>query len=231
MSRKAVIFDLDGVLLDSMPCYYLAWKRAFETQHIEVTKDELYRREGEKRTKTVIGVFEDNKGYKPSVRVVEQIIGTMRDAFLGSFETKLFPYSRELLTALKRERTKLGLVTGSDSVAQMFGREKDLLSLFDVIVTGHDTREGKPSPQPYEAAMQRLELSPARGCAVENSPLGIQSAKAARLFCFAVRNSSPIPEEELKQSGADIVCSTNEELMKQLVLTRVSPLRAHLKRR
>jgi len=217
MSRKAVIFDMDGVLLDSMPCYYLAWKRAFETQNIGIKKDEFYRREGEQRTKTVIELFKDNKGYKPSTRVVEQIISTMHDTFLGSFETKLFPHTRQLLTALKQTSTKLGLVTGSESLDEMFGQESDLLSLFDVIVTGRDTREGKPSPQPYEVAVQKLGISPECCCAVENSPLGIQSAKAARLFCFAVRNSSPMTEEELKQSGADLVCSNNAELMKQLI--------------
>jgi beta-phosphoglucomutase len=217
MPREAVIFDLDGVLLDSMPCYYRAWQRAFETRNIEVKKDEFYRREGEKRTKTVVELFEGDKGHKPSARIIEQIIGTMQDAFLGSFEAKLFPHTRELLTALKRKRTKLGLVTGSDSLEQMLGQERDLLGLFDVIVTGQDTREGKPSPQPYEAAVRRLGISPECCCAVENSPLGIQSAKAARLFCFAVRNSSPILEEELRQSGADFVCRTNEELMKHLI--------------
>ncbi len=217
VSNKAVIFDLDGVLLDSMPHYCVAWRAAFATQGIIIDKDEFYEREGEQRTKSVSEIFEDNKGYKPSARVSRHILNTMRNTFLRSFTPKLFPRTRELLTALVRQNTTLGLVTGSESLEQMFGPESDLLSLFDAVVTGQETNEGKPAPEPYELAIQKLRLPRSCCCAVENAPLGIQSAKAAGLFCFAVRNTSPLPADKLKQAGADVVCSTNKELMKLLL--------------
>ncbi|MGZ4933721.1 MAG: HAD family hydrolase [Halobacteriota archaeon] len=217
MLKKAVIFDLDGVLLDSMPYYYEAWSAAFATQDIILNKNQFYEREGEQRIKSVREIFENDKGYRPSTRVSEDILNAMHNTFLESFQLKLFPCTRELLTALVEKRIALGLVTGSESLEQMFGPERDLLSLFSAIVTGRETREGKPAPEPYELAIQRLGLPRSSCRAVENAPLGIRSAKAAGLFCFAVRNTSPLPAEKLKQAGADVVCSSNKDLLKQLM--------------
>ncbi len=215
--KKAIIFDCDGVLLDSLPYYYQAWSVAWATQGITLSTDEFYEREGEQRTRSVKEIFEKSKGYSPSARVSEGIINTMRDTFFESFKAKLFPCTRELLTALVKKRKLLGLVTGSESLAEMFGPESDLLDLFATVVTGPETREGKPAPEPYERAIQRLALPRACCYAVENAPLGIQSAKAAGLFCFAVRNTSPLSADRLRGAGADVVCDSNKELMRCLV--------------
>ncbi|MGZ4938841.1 MAG: HAD family hydrolase [Halobacteriota archaeon] len=215
--KKAIIFDCDGVLVDSMPYYYKAWSVAFATQGITLSKDEFYEREGEKRTKSVKEIFERSIGYSPSARVSEEIISTMRDTFFKSFKPKLFPCTRELLMALVKKHNMLGLVTGSESLAEMFGPESDLLSLFHTVVTGPETKEGKPASEPYEQAIQRLRLPRSCCYAVENAPLGIQSAKAAGLFCFAVRNTSPLSASKLKRAGADVICDSNKELMRWLV--------------
>lgn len=141
----------------------------------------------------------------------------MRDTFVKSFRPKFFPCTRELLKGLVGKGTALGLVTGSENLEQMFERERDFLGLFHTVVTGQDTKEGKPAPEPYELAVQRQGLPTPCCCAVENAPLGIRSAKAAGLFCYAVRNTSPLRADKLQQAGADIVCNSNKELVKWLV--------------
>jgi beta-phosphoglucomutase len=215
--KNAVIFDLDGVLLDSMPYYCEAWSAAFATQNIVIDKNEFYEREGEQRIRSVIEIFENKKGYRPSTRVSEEILNTMRDTFAKSFRPQFFPCTRELLMGLAGKGTALGLVTGSENLEQMFELERDVLGLFRAIVTGHDTKEGKPAPEPYELAVQRLGLPTPCCCAIENAPLGIRSAKAAGLFCYAVRNTSPLHADKLLQAGADIICNSNKELMKWLL--------------
>ena len=60
------------------------------------------------------------------------------------------------------------------------------LEKFDALVTGEDTRHGKPSPEPYLKAVEKLNLRPEDCLAVENAPLGIESAKKAGLYCAAV---------------------------------------------
>jgi len=214
---NAVIFDLDGVLVDSMPYYCEAWRAAFATHNIVIDRNEVYEREGEQGMTSVFAIFENSKGYQPSTRVAEDILKTMRETFATSFKPTLFPCTKELLTGLTTKGTALGLVTGSENPEQVFARERDVLDMFHAVVTGRDTKKGKPAPEPYELAVQQLGLPASRCCAVENAPLGIRSAKAAGLFCYAVRNTSPLDAGTLLQAGADIVCRSTKELMKVLV--------------
>jgi len=173
-------------------------------------------REGE-QGKSAIALFERHKGYRPSAHVAEDILKTMRETFALLFTPALFPCTKELLTALKTKGTALGLVTGSEHPEQKFAQERDMLDMFHVVVTGRDANKGKPAPEPYELAVQQLGLPASRCCAVENAPLGIRSAKAAGLFCYAVRNTSPLHAATLLQTGADVICSSTRELMIVLV--------------
>ncbi len=214
---NAVIFDLDGVLVDSMPPYCEAWRAAFAPHHIVIDSNEVYEREGEHGMASAIALFERHKGYRPSAGVAEDILKTMHATFAMLFKPALFPCTKELLTGLTTKGTALGLVTGSENPEQTFARERDVLSMFHVVVTGRDTNKGKPAPDPYERAVQRLGLPASRCCAVENAPLGIRSAKAAGLFCYAVRNTSPLHAAALLEAGADIVCRNTKALMKVLL--------------
>jgi beta-phosphoglucomutase len=214
---NAVIFDLDGVLVDSMPYYCEAWRAAFATHNTVIDRNEVYEREGEQGMTSVIAIFENHKGYRPSTRVAEDILNTMHETFATSFKPALFPCTKELLTGLTTKGTALGLVTGSENLEQKFARERDVLDMFQAVVTGRDTNRGKPAPEPYELAVQQLGLPASCCCAVENAPLGIRSAKAAGLFCYAVRNTSPLHAATLLQAGADIICGSTKELLKLLV--------------
>jgi HAD superfamily hydrolase (TIGR01509 family) len=166
---------------------------------------------------SAIALFERHKGYRPSAGVAEDILKTMHATFAMLFKPALFPCTKELLTGLTTKGTAFGLVTGSENPEQTFARERDVLSMFHVVVTGRDTNKGKPAPEPYERAVQRLGLPASRCCAVENAPLGIRSAKAAGLFCYAVRNTSPLHAATLLEVGADIVCRNTKAFMKVLV--------------
>jgi beta-phosphoglucomutase len=214
---NAVIFGLDGVLVDSMPAYCDAWRAAFAAHHIVIDTNEMYEREGEQGMTSVIAIFENHKGYRPSARVAEDILKTMRETFAMLFKPTLFPCTKELLTGLTTKGTALALVTGSEHPEQTFAQKRDVLDMFHVVVTGRDTKKGKPAPEPYEFAVQQLGLPASRCCAVENAPLGIRSAKAAGLFCYAVRNTSPLHAATLLQAGADIIFSSTKALMKVLV--------------
>ena len=78
---NAVIFDLDGVLLDSMPAYCDAWRAAFAAHNIVIDRNEVYEREGEHGMTSVVAIFENHKGYHPSTRIAEDILKTMRETF------------------------------------------------------------------------------------------------------------------------------------------------------
>lgn len=111
--KKAIIFDRDGVLLDSSPYYYEARSVAFATRGITLSKDAFYEREGEQRQNQLKRSLKGAMDIAPSARVSEEIIDTLRDAFFNSFKLKLFPCTMGLLLALSIKRKILGSVTGS----------------------------------------------------------------------------------------------------------------------
>ena len=217
--KKAVIFDLDGVIIDSMPFYYEAWKHAFAVVGIDVSKEDIYEREGEKREITAREIYNKYKKKEPSESLIRRIVAEKEKIYHKIFEFRVFPGVKETLDLLKAKNIKLGLVTGS--VSKTIGKLKEennsLFTLFDVIVTGEDTRNGKPSPEPYLIAVERLNV-PAHNCyVVENAPLGIKSATDADLMCFAVRGSSVLSENVLKEAGADFVYKDVQEMKRHLI--------------
>ncbi|GAF86257.1 unnamed protein product, partial [marine sediment metagenome] len=66
---------------------------------------------------------------------------------------------------------------------------KNFLERFDVIISGNDTEKGKPSPEPYLVAMNKLRVLPAESIVVENAPLGIKSARSAGAYCIAITST------------------------------------------
>ncbi len=216
--QKAVIFDLDGVIIDSMPFYYKAWMEAFETVTINVSEDEIYMREGEKREITAKEIYKKYKEREPDDDLIKAIVTRKEETYHKIFKLKIFPGVEELLRLLKAKNIKLGLVTGSVTrTIEKLKSENELFNIFDTMVTGGETKTGKPSPEPYLKAIEKLRV-PAHNCyVVENAPLGIKSAKSAGLTCFAVKGPSPLSNEELKNAGADFVYNDIKELKKYII--------------
>lgn len=214
--QKAVIFDLDGLLIDSMPFYYMAWSESFKRVDVNIRKEEIYMREGEKKEVTAREVYKQYKKEEPTPDLIEIIIKTMNEFFSQKSKVRILPQVPELLTYLKSKKVKLGLVTGSTSLVEKFQHHKEFINLFDAIVAGEDTINGKPMADPYNKAIEKLGVSKENCYVVENAPLGIKSAVAAGLTCFAVKGESPLSEKILKDAGACFVYKDLTELRKHL---------------
>ncbi len=180
---RAALFDMDGVITDTMPLHYESWKRAFEKYCVNVYKMDVYLREG--MTTAMMGRdIARAKGKELSEEELQKIVEEKTRIFneLVMEHAKAYEGVMETLRMLRNNGLKLALVTGSkresvDVVLKKVGLE----GAFDVIVGAEDVSEGKPSPEPYLAAMKKLDM-PALNCVViENAPLGIRSAKAAKV--------------------------------------------------
>lgn len=215
--QKAVIFDLDGVLIDSMLFYYWAWNEAFKKVGISINKEDIYEREGEKGEITARELYKKYKGKEPNSDIINVITETKDEAFRRIFKVQIFPGALELLTSLKSKSVKLGLVTGSTSLADKFKKHNKFLEIFDAIVTGEDTKNGKPMPDPYLMAVQKLAVSTKNCYAVENSLLGIKSAIEAGLTCFVVKGPFSLSDKMLKNAGVNYIYKNIIELKKHLI--------------
>jgi len=187
---KAVIFDMDGVLLDSMPYHAQAWQEVFEPLGVFVSAHEVYAREGENWRKSTRDFLRVGK-YTPTPALVTKVFKKRGVIFKDIFKPKVFPGARGLLTMLKRKDLELALVTATPKADVYSMLPKSMLRLFDVLVCGGDTKRGKPYPDPYIKALKRLKIPPRDIVVVENAPYGIQSCKAAGLKCIAVATSLP----------------------------------------
>lgn len=207
---RAVLFDMDGVITDTMPVHLKAWQEAFEPYGITIERTDVYLREG-MQTRLMGRAIIEEKKIAISAGDLEKIIRDKSALFEreARAQARAFEGVPETLKMIRNNGIKTALVTGSstESVKSVL-RKAGLEGMFDVIITGEDTQKGKPSPDPYETAMRRLGVNRIDCVAVENSPLGIKSAKAAGVeYVIAVTTSLDAP---YLREADDIMSSTTE---------------------
>ena len=200
--RRAVILDMDGVVLDSMPAHLHSWQRALAPLGIRLTAAELYPLEGMPTEPTAQRLTELFLGQACSDEEAQRLAEAKRTCFVEEFEPAFIPGIVPVLHDLRGRGQRLALVTGSAAVVvEQVLAPLGILDLFEVVVTGNQVTRGKPDPEPYQLAAARLGLTPGECLVVENAPLGIQAARAAGMGCVALETS--LPAEQL--GGADQV--------------------------
>jgi beta-phosphoglucomutase len=203
----AVIFDMDGVIVDSMPYHFLAWYEALRPYGVRVSCFDVYSKEGERWDKSLRGFF-SRAGVRVNDKLLKKIFLRRKKIFRKYFKRFIFADAGELLLCLKNKGYLLGLVTGTPEAEIKKILPRKIRGLFDCVIAGDRVKRGKPHPEPYLAAAEALK-TPVTLCAVvENAPLGIESAKSAGMFCIALTTS--LPGEYLK--AADAVVSRLDEI-------------------
>lgn len=210
---KAVIFDMDGVIIDSMPYHFLSWYEALRPYGVRVSCFDVYSKEGEKWSKTLKDLLAQ-AGINPTKRLLDEIFARRQRIFKRLFQAFIFNGAEELLTSLKKAGYLLGLVTGTPLREVNTILPARIKSKFGVIVAGDQVKKGKPNPEPYLKAAKAFGLRPAECLVVENSPLGIKSAKQAGMPCIAITTS--LAKEYLKQ--ADCVVAGLQDISKCIKL-------------
>lgn len=186
----AVIFDMDGVITNTMPDHYRCWKSVMSRAGIAVTYEDIYAREGQPGIQSVREIFR-KYGRPYEMPQARQILAEKEELFKQIGRRRFIIGARSFLKKLHRQNFKLALVTGTARHELQRILPGHLYELFDVIVTGNDVRHGKPHPEPYRQALKRLRLTSQAAVAIENAPFGIRSAKRAGLRCLALETSLP----------------------------------------
>lgn len=206
---KAIIFDVDGVLVDSMRFQADAWVETFREVGISITREDIYELEGSNNRRLIKSIFE-KAGKEPDSLLLEQLPEKKRE-ILEFDQIKPFEGILDCLKELKRH-FKLAMVSGShvDTVNKVVN--KFFSNCFDVVITGSDLERGKPDPDPYLKALEKLDLTKNECIVIENAPLGITAAKRAGLYCVAV--ASMLEPEEVQH--ADLVLNDHSALLDYL---------------
>jgi HAD superfamily hydrolase (TIGR01509 family) len=195
MKKKGIIFDLDGVLVNSMPSHFQAWKEAFaKIAGIEITDRDIYLLEGMRGLDLVAKIFEQ-KGFH-NYSLVQKVHNEKSRIFKEIRSSEPFEGAKEMV---ERIRCSKGVVSGStkQDVETMldiaFGKDR-----FNVIIAADDIQKGKPEPDAFLESLRRMDLKPAEGLVVENAPLGVEAATNASIECYVVLNNTPLTRSDFE---------------------------------
>jgi len=197
----AVVFDMDGVLIDSHPAHLAAWREFLRSAGRKVFDDELsFVLEGRTRSEILrhfLGPLPDREleGY-----------GSRKDEMFRALEhqIKLIPGVLEFLRDLNRQRIASAIATSASEIRTFSTIERlGMAEFFEVVVTASDVSRGKPDPMVYRLACERLAIAPHHAIAFDDAAAGILSAKSAGLRCVGV--SSNGLAAQLREAGAERV--------------------------
>lgn len=192
---EAVIFDMDGVLVDSEPLWKIAMQEVFDSLGSKLTKTDFQKTVG-MRIDQVIQYWNDvEKWNKPSYIIENQIINKM--ILLINDDGVLLPGVQETLTFIK-EKKKLGLASSSpkkliDAVLQKTG----IVSFFDGVFSAEHETHGKPHPAVYLTAAHTIGIKPSACLVIEDSLTGVIAGKAANMTVLCIPEKTHIVNPKL----------------------------------
>ena len=214
---KAVLFDMDGVLYDSMPWHVEAWHDSMAHYGITMTRDDAYETEGARGVDTIRMMVKRQQLRDISEQEAQQMYELKSKLFHEKGEAPLMPGIMELMQQMHESGLQIGVVTGSGQrplIARLLKDFGEWLSE-DHITTAYDVKRGKPNPDPYLMGLEKAgHLQPCEALVVENAPLGVRAGVAARIFTIAV-NTGPLPNQRLTAEGANLVFDRMTELSKE----------------
>jgi len=205
---EAFIFDLDGVIADSEPL-------SFEASDIALAKYGIKKTEKERKEafgRRAEDIYSDILKSRKMDMDVNVLIKEKDDVFTDIIKGKLkpIPNSLELIGFLRENKFRLALATSSHRDKMLPEvRELGIEDHFEHKITGDDVSRGKPHPDIFLKAAEKLGVSPEKCAVVEDSEFGIQAAKRAGMFCFAF-DSPNSPDQDM--SAADMIVSDLSEI-------------------
>lgn len=221
MLINVIIFDMDGVLTDSMKYHIESWNYAFNQFNIFPSDEDIALLEGMSYKETINFI---SKKYKTKLNQneKEKIYLTKKDKLSKIFNFEVYPQIPKFLSFLKKQNFRLALVSGANKEFVNKIINKYFKNYFEIIITGSDVKKGKPNPEPYLKAIKELNCPINKIIVIENAPLGIKSAKKAKLRTFAI--TTTLDKKYLKK--ADKIFSSHEELInyfKELIWQNKNP--------
>lgn len=212
---RGVMFDMDGVLFDSMPYHAVAWAKVCNEYGLAMTEEEVYMNEGRTGFSTINMLTKRQWGRETTPEEVEHIYQLKCDVFNQFPPAQKMPGTESLLAQIKATGRTIMVVTGSGQASLLDRLTSNYPGYFtpELIVCSHDVKHGKPNPEPYLMGLKKLgaaihsdgtPLRPWEAIVVENAPLGVRAGVAAGVFTIAA-NTGPLPDSALLDEGANLI--------------------------
>jgi len=200
---KAVIFDLDGVIVSTDQYHYQAWKSLSEREHIDFDETINHRLRGVSRRESLIIILEKSTKTYTEDQIQEMMYfknELYRDFLHHLTHDDLLEGVAEVLLFLRENGIKIAIGSSSKNT-KMILSQIGLDQTFDTVVDGTMIEKSKPDPEVFLKAAHNLGLDPRDCIVVEDAIAGIEAAKAAKMFAFAVGDATKSDLADIKATS------------------------------
>ena len=214
---EVVLFDMDGVLYDSMPNHAKAWRESMAKFGIEMTREDAYATEGQRGVDTIRQMVKLQQGRDIDESEAQRMYDEKSRLFHLMPQPPMMPGAIELMEQISQAHIGIGVVTGSGQRPLIGRLLRDYGAFLDEahIVTAYDVKLGKPNPDPYLMGLRKAGgLKPWQALVVENAPLGVAAGVAASIFTICI-NTGHLPVSLFQQQGANLILDSMQELCQQ----------------
>jgi len=195
-NREAIIFDMDGVLIDSEPIHYEIEKIIFNLLGITVP-DELHRNYMGASNDFMYADLKLKFGLSAPLAKLIEFDDQFRSKYLRELDrVDLNEGVLSLLKELKATGLKLAVATSSSpEVVSVLLSRCMIATYFDAIVTTTEAGKSKPAPEVYLLAAQKIDVDPSKCIVFEDSPNGLLAAKRAGMYCVVIQNDNRMDDQ------------------------------------
>lgn len=189
---QAVIFNLDGVLVRTDICHYEAWKRLAHEQGIPFSVDTFHSIAGMKRLDSLRSLLKKaERAYSPMElwALSARKNDLFNDMTLKLNQDSILPGAIGTVTRLREMGVKTAVASSSENASGIL-RQLKLTPLFDAVVDGQDTENGKPDPEVFLLAARRLRMPTSECLVIENTAVGLEAARQAGMKAMALGGPS-----------------------------------------
>jgi beta-phosphoglucomutase len=195
MELRAVIFDLDGVIVSTDECHYQGWRRLAEEEGIPFTREDNHRQRGVSRMESLEVLLE--KAPRSYSGAEKQEMAARKNgyycALLGSLSAAdILPGVRAVMDRLRARGIRVAIGSSSRNAGLILERI-GLAGAFDAVADGNDITRSKPDPEVFLVAARKLAVPPAACLVVEDAEAGVDAARAAGMRCLAVGAAQNAP--------------------------------------
>jgi beta-phosphoglucomutase family hydrolase len=215
----AVLWDMDGVIADTAGYHFRSWQYAFKQQGVDFTEADFKRAFG-LRNDSIIRLMLGNDLVPDRI---DSIIRVKEEHFRAKArgQVKMFPGVLDLLTALQKEGIRAAIASSTPlENIQMLLKSLKIEGYFQAIVYGQEVSEGKPSPQIFLLAAQRVKAEPPNCVVIEDAVAGVAAAKRGGMHCIAVANTHTTGELASADLVVDSLEKVNIDTIAKLIRTK-----------
>ncbi|WP_417942797.1 beta-phosphoglucomutase [Flavobacterium sp. RS13.1] len=196
--KKAFIFDLDGVIVDTAKYHFLAWKKIAEALNINFTHEHNELLKGVSRVRSLDIILELGNVQVSQADKDKMLIQKNEDylSYLVDMdENEILPGVFKILQSLKDKNQGIALGSASKNARPIL-EKTGILSYFDAIVDGNDVSNAKPDPEVFLKAAQLLNIDPKNAIVFEDSVAGIQAANIAEMVSVGIGEKTILHEAD-----------------------------------